>query len=77
MHDQNERNIKMAKSYKVHFHVCVQAHARMCVSVLVSDHVKEEQREREREREKGEREKQRDRDRRRGRVREREKEKIR
>ena len=62
MHDQNERNIKMAKSYKVHLHACVQAHARMCVSVLVSDHVKRgTKRERERERErKGEREKQRE-----------------
>ena len=63
MHDQNERNIKVAKSYKVHLHACV--------SVLVSDHLKRgTKRERERE-------KQRDRDRRRGRVRERETEKIR
>ena len=58
MHDQNERNIKMAKSYKVHLHTCVQAHARMCVSVLVSDHVKRgTKRDRERERERKEREK--------------------
>ena len=56
-----KENMKIAKSYKVHLHACVQAHARMCVSVLVSDHVKRgTKRERERERERRERERNRE-----------------